>query len=161
MSGYLIALFDERTLVGHLSLIRLQIHHSLALNTSLFQPRFFFINSLLLLSLTTLRIEIMFPCFFKLSKLSYLIPTFLSSSNKPELSNGELSGGYSLEVPLICQRRSSSSKTRPTVEAPPPSTKPSLCLDFPRQQRSYLTSADEKVLQHNYEIPPFIQLHFA
>jgi hypothetical protein len=38
--------------------------------------------------------------------------------------------------------------------------KPSLRLDFHYQQKSYFLSSVEKSLQHNYEIPPSVLLHF-
>ena len=33
-------------------------------------------------------------------------------------------------------------------------------MDYPRWQRSYFTAEDEKVLCHNYDIPPSVSSHF-
>ena len=76
----------------------------------------------------------------------------MSSLNVPGPSAGDDSDP---EVPSVRRSGGSSARNRPGVGAAP-----TLLLDYPRRQRSYFTAADERVLRHNYDIPPSIFLHF-
>ena len=60
------------------------------------------------------------------------------------------------EVPLVRRSRGSPERLHSVGKA----SSSSLCLDFSCRQRSYFLVADEKVLSHNYDSPPFMSLHF-
>ena len=68
----------------------------------------------------------------------------------------EAADEQSPKVPLERLSGGSSARVSSVGEASSLSFHP----DFPRRQRSYFTVVDEKVLCHNYDIPPYMSLHF-
>ena len=98
----------------------------------------------------------LFLCFLR--QMPFPLTSLIMSSIQPHYSSsGETVGALSSEVPLVRCPGGSSTRVRPVEDA---SSSSSQHLDFPRRQRSQYTAGDEKVLRHNYDIPPSISLHF-